>query len=132
VSKGLLRSKTDKLMLVSGGMSAAVSSSVVAHGVVAQAGGEAAGQAVLGLFTSGATALKPDMEVTLTEAERARMGVASAAAPAAAGRSAADKRAEAIMKGYVGDSCGECGNFTLVRNGTCLKCDTCGATTGCS
>jgi ribonucleoside-diphosphate reductase alpha chain len=36
------------------------------------------------------------------------------------------------MKGYVGDSCGECGNFTLVRNGTCLKCDTCGGTTGCS
>ena len=35
-------------------------------------------------------------------------------------------------KGYEGDSCGECGNFTLVRNGTCLKCDTCGATSGCS
>ncbi|GEO81231.1 vitamin B12-dependent ribonucleotide reductase [Pararhodospirillum oryzae] len=39
---------------------------------------------------------------------------------------------EARMKGYEGDSCSECGNFTLVRNGTCLKCDTCGATTGCS
>lgn len=39
---------------------------------------------------------------------------------------------EAKMKGYSGDSCPECGNFTLVRNGTCLKCDTCGATTGCS
>ncbi|MEK7244504.1 MAG: vitamin B12-dependent ribonucleotide reductase, partial [Pseudomonadota bacterium] len=39
---------------------------------------------------------------------------------------------EARMKGYEGDSCGECGNFTLVRNGTCLKCNTCGATTGCS
>ncbi|MBV9860337.1 MAG: vitamin B12-dependent ribonucleotide reductase [Alphaproteobacteria bacterium] len=38
----------------------------------------------------------------------------------------------ARMKGYEGDSCGECGNFTLVRNGTCLKCDTCGATSGCS
>jgi ribonucleoside-diphosphate reductase alpha chain len=38
----------------------------------------------------------------------------------------------ARMKGYEGDSCGECGNFTLVRNGTCLKCDTCGSTTGCS
>ncbi|MCI4660437.1 MAG: vitamin B12-dependent ribonucleotide reductase [Neomegalonema sp.] len=41
-------------------------------------------------------------------------------------------RIEARMKGYEGDSCGECGNFTLVRNGTCLKCDTCGATSGCS
>ncbi|OUS13630.1 ribonucleoside-diphosphate reductase, adenosylcobalamin-dependent [Rhodospirillales bacterium 47_12_T64] len=39
---------------------------------------------------------------------------------------------EARMKGYEGDSCPECGNFTLVRNGTCLKCDTCGGTTGCS
>jgi ribonucleoside-diphosphate reductase alpha chain len=38
----------------------------------------------------------------------------------------------ARMKGYEGDSCSECGNFTLVRNGTCLKCDTCGSTSGCS
>jgi ribonucleoside-diphosphate reductase alpha chain len=47
-----------------------------------------------------------------------------------------DPRLEAIrqarMKGYEGDSCGECGNFTLLRNGTCLKCDTCGSTSGCS
>ncbi len=45
---------------------------------------------------------------------------------------AMDKRAEARMKGYIGEACPECANFTLVRNGTCLKCDTCGATTGCS
>jgi len=38
----------------------------------------------------------------------------------------------AEMIGYEGDACTECGNFTLVRNGTCKKCDTCGATTGCS
>ncbi|MDJ0839482.1 MAG: vitamin B12-dependent ribonucleotide reductase [Acidobacteriota bacterium] len=38
----------------------------------------------------------------------------------------------ARMKGYEGDACPECGNLTLLRNGTCLKCDTCGATTGCS
>ncbi len=38
----------------------------------------------------------------------------------------------ARMKGYEGNSCGDCGNFTLVRNGTCLKCVTCGSTTGCS
>ncbi|MBV9862929.1 MAG: vitamin B12-dependent ribonucleotide reductase [Alphaproteobacteria bacterium] len=43
-----------------------------------------------------------------------------------------DQIRAARLKGYEGDSCGECGNFTLVRNGTCLKCDTCGATTGCS
>ncbi|MCZ6763789.1 MAG: vitamin B12-dependent ribonucleotide reductase, partial [Alphaproteobacteria bacterium] len=34
--------------------------------------------------------------------------------------------------GYEGDACGACGNFTLVRNGSCLKCMTCGETTGCS
>ena len=43
-----------------------------------------------------------------------------------------DKVAEAKMKGFEGDACGECGNFTLVRNGACLKCNTCGATSGCS
>ncbi len=41
-------------------------------------------------------------------------------------------RSEARLKGYEGDACAECGNFTLVRNGTCLKCDTCGSTSGCS
>ncbi|MBF0305642.1 MAG: vitamin B12-dependent ribonucleotide reductase [Alphaproteobacteria bacterium] len=39
---------------------------------------------------------------------------------------------EARLKGYEGDACPECGNFTLVRNGTCMKCNTCGATSGCS
>ena len=46
--------------------------------------------------------------------------------------SKAERRAEAKAKGYEGEMCGECGNFTLVRNGTCMKCDTCGSTTGCS
>jgi ribonucleoside-diphosphate reductase alpha chain len=43
-----------------------------------------------------------------------------------------EKIRAARMRGYEGDSCSECGNFTLVRNGTCLKCETCGSTTGCS
>ena len=43
-----------------------------------------------------------------------------------------DQIREARMKGYEGDACGECGNFTLLRNGTCMKCDTCGGTSGCS
>jgi ribonucleoside-diphosphate reductase alpha chain len=45
---------------------------------------------------------------------------------------AVDLRSQAKMKGYEGDTCGECGNYTMVRNGTCLKCDTCGSTSGCS
>jgi ribonucleoside-diphosphate reductase alpha chain len=43
-----------------------------------------------------------------------------------------DARAKAKMQGYEGDACGECGNYTLVRNGTCMKCNTCGGTSGCS
>ena len=42
------------------------------------------------------------------------------------------KEIEAKIKGFEGEACGECGNFTLVRNGTCMKCNTCGATSGCS
>jgi ribonucleoside-diphosphate reductase alpha chain len=38
----------------------------------------------------------------------------------------------ARLKGYEGDPCGECGQLTLVRNGSCCKCDSCGATSGCS
>ncbi|MEM6275985.1 MAG: vitamin B12-dependent ribonucleotide reductase, partial [Pseudomonadota bacterium] len=43
-----------------------------------------------------------------------------------------DASIKAKMQGYEGDPCGECGNYTLVRNGTCMKCNTCGSTTGCS
>lgn len=43
-----------------------------------------------------------------------------------------DLRSKAKMQGYEGDPCGECGNYTLVRNGTCMKCNTCGGTSGCS
>jgi ribonucleoside-diphosphate reductase alpha chain len=43
-----------------------------------------------------------------------------------------ERHTEARIKGYTGEACNDCGNFTLVRNGTCLKCDTCGSTTGCS
>ena len=42
-----------------------------------------------------------------------------------------DARLRAKIQGYEGDPCGECGNFTLVRNGTCMKCNTCGSTSGC-
>ena len=52
--------------------------------------------------------------------------------PVAPKRTTSDRRAEAKVRGYEGEDCRECGNFTLVRNGTCLKCDTCGSTSGCS
>ncbi len=50
----------------------------------------------------------------------------------ASGAVAIDVRVKAKMQGYEGDPCGECGNYTLVRNGTCMKCNTCGGTSGCS
>jgi ribonucleoside-diphosphate reductase alpha chain len=50
----------------------------------------------------------------------------------AVGSVSVDLRTKARMQGYEGDPCGECGNYTLVRNGTCMKCNTCGGTSGCS
>ncbi|HEV8436511.1 MAG TPA: LAGLIDADG family homing endonuclease [Methylomirabilota bacterium] len=62
---------------------------------------------------------------------------ARAIAPVSGGSGAADVKVlsaseMARLKGYEGDPCGDCGQFTMVRNGTCLKCITCGTTTGCS
>ena len=113
VSKGLLRSRPgEKLMLVRSGAGDAASVQV------------ASGSGAHGGFVQGATALKGEL------AESAAAAVAASPAPQA--ETVAEKRAEARMKGYVGEACPECGNFTMVRNGTCLKCDTCGGTTGCS
>ena len=84
---------------------------------------------------------------TATTASAAAEAVAAAARPirAAASRPPSPRRrsparatawpsasARRGCKGYEGDACNECGNFTLVRNGTCLKCETCGSTSGCS
>ncbi|ATX65015.1 vitamin B12-dependent ribonucleotide reductase [Roseinatronobacter bogoriensis] len=73
------------------------------------------GQATTAYATDGATAvaLETSQSETLTVATM-------------------DPRAKARMQGYEGDPCGECGNYTLVRNGTCMKCNTCGGTSGCS
>ena len=76
-------------------------------------------------MTEGATALKPDTEMLYARTTISRTQVS------VKGREA-DRRAEARIRGYEGEACRECGNFTLVRNGTCLKCDTCGGTSGCS
>ena len=57
---------------------------------------------------------------------------AAEAALAGSAATALDARTKARMQGYEGEACGECGNYTLVRNGTCMKCNTCGSTSGCS
>jgi ribonucleoside-diphosphate reductase alpha chain len=50
----------------------------------------------------------------------------------ATGVTLATQVAEAKLKGYEGEPCPECGSMTMVRNGSCLKCNSCGATSGCS
>ena len=125
VSKGFVRSKADKLMLVQGG---------AFQGPHAPMGYAIQGATVL--RTDGATALKSDVSLEMNQvahAIQAELGAIDIPKiDIAAVTTAAEKRSLARMKGYTGEACGECGNFTLVRNGTCLKCDTCGGTSGCS
>jgi ribonucleoside-diphosphate reductase alpha chain len=77
---------------------------------------------------------KPKVDASVAEIARQLADQLDARAKARIAREniEADRVAEARVKGYEGESCRECGNFTLVRNGTCLKCDTCGGTSGCS
>ena len=88
------------------------------------------------LAATGTTASATAEAVAATVASEVGGGGAAAAVVTAAAVRASDSVAvrirEARMKGYEGDACNECGNFTLVRNGTCLKCGTCGSTSGCS
>ena len=99
-------------------------------------GGGAAAARVLApspAIASPATNLKRDLpQPRAATADLAYKPAGTHARAAEAKSVEAERSAEARMRGYQGDSCGECGNFTLVRNGTCLKCDTCGSTTGCS
>ncbi|MDF0594402.1 vitamin B12-dependent ribonucleotide reductase [Psychromarinibacter halotolerans] len=84
---------------------------------------------------SGAVALAAsgDPVATLQTLVPEPGGAASTSATAvASGTMSMDLRTKAKMQGYEGDPCGDCGNYTLVRNGTCMKCNTCGATSGCS
>ena len=67
----------------------------------------------------------------VAESAKLEMGVVNRIA-ARAKPTAANMREQAILKGYTGDPCPTCQHATLVRNGACLKCMTCGAATGCS
>lgn len=136
VSRGLTRSRTDNLVVMRGGSATVASTSdnapsggskvtsLASHGATARGAGDA---------LEGAVALKQEVSHDLSPTEKlealqwSKSGSAAQAVP-----SKAERRAEAKAKGYEGEMCSECGNFTLVRNGTCMKCDTCGSTTGCS
>ncbi|OHD27201.1 MAG: ribonucleoside-diphosphate reductase, adenosylcobalamin-dependent [Spirochaetes bacterium GWB1_59_5] len=69
---------------------------------------------------------------TKREAEQRAQETAERAISAPQAARPKDDSKKAKMKGYEGDPCPVCGHLTLVRNGTCLKCETCGSTTGCS
>jgi ribonucleoside-diphosphate reductase alpha chain len=132
VSKGLTRSRTDRLKVMPG--SAEVSSPSPGGG--GSGGGRGGVTNITALASSGpraevagTAALKTEPEAKLSPAQEVEH---RSEARAHAKAAAAEKRAEAKARGYEGEACSECGNFTLVRNGTCLKCDTCGSTTGCS
>jgi ribonucleoside-diphosphate reductase alpha chain len=132
LSKGLTRSRTDNLVVMRGGSmpssdgqggGSSKVTSLASHGQPSRVSDT----------LEGAVALKQETHHDLSPTEKlealqwSKAGAARDASP-----SKAERRAEAKAKGYEGEMCGECGNFTLVRNGTCMKCDTCGSTTGCS
>ena len=125
VSKGLLRGR--QLTAVPTAPTSEPRGSAGASNVTA-IGGRPATSA---LASGAATALKrePAREETPALGHLA-WEAPKEAAPVA--RTADSRRAEARVKGYEGDNCSECGNYTMVRNGTCLKCDTCGGSSGCS
>ncbi|MEJ1161356.1 vitamin B12-dependent ribonucleotide reductase [Prosthecomicrobium sp. N25] len=118
VSRGLVRGKVQERLKVVDG---------AARGSGSNVAPTASSQAVVTAFAGvfGATALKAG---SVAEARPAALGQTEDRPQAVLGA----KIAEARMKGYEGEACQECGNFTMVRNGTCLKCDTCGSTSGCS
>lgn len=133
LSRGLTRSRTDNLVVMRGGVS--VPSPLGGEGGGSNTGGgskiTSLSSARAGDTIDGAVALKQDAAHDLSPTEKLEALQWSKAGTHAA-PSKAERRAEAKAKGYEGEMCGECGNFTLVRNGTCMKCDTCGSTTGCS
>ena len=131
LSKGLTRSRTDNLVVMRGTAVASPESPGAGSNVTSLSSHGATSRAADA--TEGAVALKQEAQHDLSPTEKlealqwSKAGAAQQAAP-----SKAERRMEAKAKGYEGEMCGECGNFTLVRNGTCLKCTTCGGTSGCS
>jgi ribonucleoside-diphosphate reductase alpha chain len=152
VSKGLTRGHALKVVSASEpkgslGGPAGSSSAITARGSNITTIGALAIKATVMEDPQETTAFKRDYEerakefedeVELEEVLEAPSSVTAlftdtAAAQAAdAKKVAADRRMKAIMQGYTGNMCLECSNFTMVRNGTCEKCDTCGSTSGCS
>jgi ribonucleoside-diphosphate reductase alpha chain len=123
VSKGLTRGLGPSMVLVRGNNALAVDAEAHADMEMVQ-------QTVTTSYAKTETTL---LHVGSSPVENVTpLGRPAAQAVGSKTMTAHERRAEAKVKGYEGEDCRECGNFTLVRNGTCLKCDTCGSTSGCS
>jgi ribonucleoside-diphosphate reductase alpha chain len=123
IGKGVTREKAeeDASRLISRGFSR----STVSDNLVVLRGGEFDR---LRAPADAKTASPPEIEAQvqrLAEAVNRKAPPGSLAAPIGRER-------QARAKGYEGDACSECGQFTLVRTGSCLRCDSCGANSGCS
>ncbi len=144
VSRGLTRSRTDRLKVMQGGGSEG-DHGETGRDLPSPQGGEGRGEGTAASKVTSLVPAAPRAEIAGSAALKTAPEQGQRLSPAQAldslawsdarihaRQAAAEKRAEARAKGYEGEACGECGNFTLVRSGTCLKCDTCGSTTGCS
>ncbi len=130
IGKGVSREKAqaDASRLISKGFSR----STVSDNLVVLRGGEfdrlRKPEEVVETQIEARAATPPEIEAhvaRLAEAVNRKAPPGSLAAPMG-------REARARARGYEGDACFECGQFTLVRTGACLRCDSCGANTGCS
>jgi ribonucleoside-diphosphate reductase alpha chain len=126
LSKGLTRSRTDNLVVMRGVGEAQAAPKSDNPIKMSFSEGRAETSA------SSVTAFKVEPEYKPSPTDKLEALAWSKPGASQLAPSKAERRAEARAKGYEGEMCGECGHFSLVRNGTCMKCDTCGATTGCS
>ena len=134
MSKGLMRGAFNSKVMVVSNPNAAQRPAGCEDSVEAAPGAELEAQVVTA-YANDDTQMKADGTTGTVVGVQTVSPQQAATTPnpaAVTERSAGELAAEARVKGYEGEACGECGNFTLVRNGTCLKCDTCGGTSGCS
>jgi len=126
VSKGLVRGRTERFRVLSGSGEPKGESGGGATATKKSTVTTLSGAAATATSASAATAFHRDLHEEIEAELNADLPPEGETTPKA------DQIALARLKGYEGEACGECGNFTMVRNGTCLKCDTCGSTSGCS
>jgi ribonucleoside-diphosphate reductase alpha chain len=134
VSKSLTRGRPTNFLSLAGGQ---MTGGTPTSGQTQMQADASGGAQVYSFLGNTALKAEPQFETKSVEAlfqPAAKLAEAYPAAKTAgnADQGKPDQRVIARMKGYLGEACGECQNMTLVQNGTCKKCDTCGATTGCS